>query len=215
MLCPDIYFSNFTHWCKGYDRAKNPLFIPEAKYSHQSAAQVFYAIGRHSALGFSPFSIESGNSGSDRLAGAYSVLRNISPLILDRAGTSKINGVLLDKEHPVDTLNFGEYRLIVSFELNDRYAWQPPESDPQGGGIVLQLSEDEFIIAGSGIIVTFHSKDPKLTHAGIVSIDEGKYWNGKWTAVKRLNGDQSHQGRHTRLPYGTFQIHRVRLYQYP
>jgi hypothetical protein len=122
---------------------------------------------------------------------------------------------LLDKDHPSDTLDFGEYRMIASFELNDRYAWQPPESDPQGGGIVLQLSKDEFIIAGSGIIVTFHSKDPKLTHAGIESIDEGKYLNGKWTAGRRLNGDQSHQGRHTRLPYGTFQIHRIRLYQYP
>jgi hypothetical protein len=37
---------------------------------------------------------------------------------------------------------------------------------------------------------------------------------GKWVPGRRLNGDQTHQGRHIRLPPGKPQIQKVRLYWY-
>jgi beta-galactosidase GanA len=40
-------------------QVENPLFIPEAAGDAQSAANVFYAIGNHRAIGFSPFAIDS------------------------------------------------------------------------------------------------------------------------------------------------------------
>ena len=49
---------------------------------------------------------------------------------------------------------------------------------------------------------------------GILSAQEGKYADGRWTPGRWLNGDQTHQGRHVRLPSGRFDIQRVKLYRY-
>jgi hypothetical protein len=104
--------------------------------------------------------------------------------------------------------------MTVSFEPLDRWASKPADADARGGGIIIQLGADEFIVAGSGLIVTFQSLNPERPLAGILSIDEGVYERDVWKAGRRLNGDQSHQGRHMRLPYRDFGIQRVTLYQY-
>jgi hypothetical protein len=49
---------------------------------------------------------------------------------------------------------------------------------------------------------------------GIESIREGVYENGVWHPGRLLNGDQSHQGRHLRLPPDACGVQRVRLYRY-
>jgi hypothetical protein len=49
---------------------------------------------------------------------------------------------------------------------------------------------------------------------GIESIWEGSYEDGEWDLGRLLNGDQSHQGRHLRLPPGEYGVQRVRLYRY-
>ncbi len=213
-LSPDIYFPNFVEWCQKYHRAGNPLFIPEANNDHKSASNVFYAVGQHDAIGFSPFSIESINPETHRLTKSYEVLRQLAPLILESQGKDVMAGVLLDKEHPAEKINMDNYIINFSFELNDKYATQPHEENPRAGGLIIQINPAEFIVAGSGLIVTFKSRDNELPLAGILNIDEGKYINGKWIPGRRLNGDQSHQGRHMRLSYWNFEIQRVKLYQY-
>jgi hypothetical protein len=45
-------------------------------------------------------------------------------------------------------------------------------------------------------------------------MDEGHFVEGKWTPGLRMNGDQSHQGRHMNLPGYTFGIQKVQLYKY-
>ena len=50
--------------------------------------------------------------------------------------------------------------------------------------------------------------------AGIESIWEGTFADGRWVPGRLLNGDESHQGRHLRIPEGKFGIQRVRLYRY-
>jgi hypothetical protein len=47
-----------------------------------------------------------------------------------------------------------------------------------------------------------------------LSIDEGKFENGKWLPGRRMNGDQDHQGRHVRISVDEWNIQRVKLYQY-
>lgn len=214
MLSPDIYFPDFERWCTLYTQRENPLFIPEARNSHEAAANVFYAIGHAHALGFSPFAIEHVDPQNGRLAQAYSILAQLTPVILEHKGKPTMDAVLLTKDHPVDTISFGEYTMVASYEPNDPYARKPLEEDAKGACLVIQLSTDEFLVAGSGVILTFHSNVASKPNAGILSIDEGRYEKGKWISGRRLNGDESHQGRHTRLPYFEFKIHNVKLYQY-
>ena len=45
----------FAEWCARYDRSGNPLWIPETR---SDAANAFYAIGNHAAMGISPFGID-------------------------------------------------------------------------------------------------------------------------------------------------------------
>jgi len=79
---------------------------------------------------------------------------------------------------------------------------------------MISVGSDEYVIAGTGIIVTFTPNSPGEPIAGIVSIQEGKYENGRWIGGRWMNGDQSHQGRHLRLPPDSFGIQRIKLYHY-
>lgn len=83
---------------------------------------------------------------------------------------------------------------------------------PQTGGIVIQTGEDEFIVAGTGLVVTFNATD-KNDIAGILQVDEGEYVEGKWQPGRRMYGDQDHQGRHVRIPVGEREIQHVKLYR--
>jgi len=62
--------------------------------------------------------------------------------------------------------------------------------------------------------VTFEVDTPGDPIVGILAADEGQYANGQWIQGRRLNGDQTHQGRHLRLPAGRFGIQRIKLYRY-
>ena len=213
-LAPDIYHGSFVDWSSKFRREDNPLFIPEAGLSHRSAADALYSIGQHDAIGFCPFAIESIDPEGHRLTKGYDLLSQLAPVILEKQGKGVTAGVSADRDRPETKVRFGEYQMTVSFELLDRYAAPAAETDPRGGGIIIQFGPDEYIIAGSGLIVTFQSLNPERPLAGILGIDEGVYDHGVWKPGRRLNGDQSHQGRHMRLPYGGFGIQRVTLYQY-
>jgi beta-galactosidase GanA len=213
-LAPDIYHGSFVEWSDKFRREDNPLFIPEAGLSHRSAADAFYAIGQHDAIGFCPFAIESMDPSGHRLTRAYDLLTQLTPLILEKQGKGMTAGISAERSRPETKVKFGEYEMTALFEPLDRWSAPVADTTARGGGIIIQLGADEYIIAGSGLIVTFRSLNSQRPIAGILSIDEGVYEQGVWKPGRRLNGDQSHQGRHVRLPYGNFQIQRVTLYQY-
>jgi len=214
---PDIYFQNFTEWCRKYDRSGNPLFIPEARREAQAAANVFYAIGQHDAIGFCPFSIESiSDAENDPLAKAYDILSQLAPIILKNQGKGTMAGTLLDKDNQTQQVELGNYVLKVSHDYTWSWSSGAGESGqwPRAGGIFISTGPDEYIIAGTSIIVTFSPILPGDPMAGIASIQEGQYVNGQWIPGRWMNGDQSHQGRHLRIPSGSFGIQHIKLYRY-
>jgi hypothetical protein len=215
-LAPDIYFPNFEEWCQKYHRSGNPLFIPEALRGSQAAANVLYAIGQHDAIGFCPFSIESTDDPENhRLTKSYEMLSQLAPLILDNQGKGTMAGIVMDKDDPQQQIKLGDYLLNVSDERNWRWGTKTPEAQAtRVGGIIISIGPDEYVVAGSGLIITFEPNSPGDPISGIASIDEGKYVNGRWIPGRRLNGDQSHQGRHLHLPFDSFSIRCIKLYRY-
>lgn len=222
LLAPDIYFPSFVDLARRYKRADNPLFVPEANYCDKPEvpANAFYAFGKLDAIGFAPFSIESiAREPSSALAEAYSVLAQLSPAILESQGLGKMSafrprvledGTVIDM--PV-TEAIGAYRFTVSFID----VWQPKseQNTASHGGLIIQTGAEDYLVAGQGIIVTFKPVGSGPPLAGIDSAWEGRFdGEGKWVPGRRLNGDQTHQGRHLRLAPGQFQIQRVRLYRY-
>jgi beta-galactosidase GanA len=234
-LAPDLYppsTDDVPGWCRRYHRPENPLFIPEIANRPATAAEAFYVIGQHDAIGFSPFAIESTTglpvtgavepgdpAVQPPLRAAYGVLNELAPLILEHQGQGVTAGVLLDDIIVSTELRLGHYRLTVSHDYT--FPWSSPDRTskpwPRAGASVIATGDDEYLVAGSGVIVAFTPGEAAGTAtqtAGILAVDEGRVQEVRFVAQRRLNGDETHQGRHMRIPFGQFGFQRVRLYRY-
>jgi beta-galactosidase GanA len=210
-LAPDIYFPNFVEWVEKYHRSGNPLFIPETGRGAENPANAFYAFGRHDAMGFSPFAIEGIARLDSELAQAYGVLRQLSPMILEKHGTGAMTGVVADFNNPNQQVCLGEYKLNIKMDAG----WgKQIQQGMTAGCIIISTGPDDYVIAGKGLVITFEPNTPGDPIAGIGSIEQGEFVNGRWKTHLWLNGDQSHQGRHLRLPMERYEIQRVKLYRY-
>ncbi|MEO6393044.1 MAG: DUF5597 domain-containing protein [Pyrinomonadaceae bacterium] len=211
-LSPDIYFPNVTEWLRKFDRSGNAMFVPEIRLDNLSAVNAMYAVAQHNSIGFSPFSIENADETNAKLLNdGYSTLAQLAPLILSNQGKGTMLGLLpdtLDPQRVPQELRLGGYKLNVTYER------AAANANPVSGGLIIAAGPDEFIVAGTSLVITFTPDSPGDPIAGLLSVDEGKFVNGKWVAGRRLNGDQTHQGRHIRLEGGKFGIQRVKLYRY-
>lgn len=225
-IAPDIYFQNFAEWVRKYDRSGNAVFIPEAMPGPMNAVNAMYAIGQHNSMGISPFSIENFDEASANvLTQSYDILKQLSPFILKAQGKGEIAGLLSEgpEQRQPQQLRIGGYVLYVTFATqtatptvqNPGVAGTTSQvSSTLTGGLVIASGPDEFIIAGTGLTVTFEVEMPGDPIVGIAAVDEGTFTDGVWNQGRRLNGDQTHQGRHLRLPTGRFGIQRIKLYRY-
>ena len=215
LLSPDFYNPHFDYWSDRYTRPDNALFIPEHRFEDGVETKAFYAIGHYKAIGFSPFSIESGPSARAALLGkSYEIIQQLSDEISKAKAKGSMEGVLLSKDMDTVQLQMGDYILSVSHDLT--LGWSPQakeETWPLSGGIIIALSKDEFYVGGTGLVIRFASRDP-LLRTGIERVDEGHFVNGSWRPGRRLNGDEDHQGRHLRIPTGEYGIQRIKLYTY-
>lgn len=215
-LAPDFYNPDFKHWNDLYTRQGDPLFVPEHRFDPTVAAKAIYAIGHYNALGFSPFSIESTEKPSEEgLGKMYQLIESLTPLITANQGKGKIEGVLLDKTNVETIVRLGKYEFTFKHEFT--LGWSPGASAaewPMAGAMLIQTGEDEFYLAGTGVVVTFKPVSDSALNIGILKVDEGAFENQQWKILRHLNGDQTHQGRHVRIPYGQYGVQRVELYVY-
>ncbi|HQU86172.1 MAG TPA: DUF5597 domain-containing protein, partial [Pyrinomonadaceae bacterium] len=213
-LAPDIYFPNVGEWMRKYDRSGNPLFIPEIQFNTSAGVNALYAAGAHDAIGFSPFSIENGEDSENKiLTEAYDLLKQLEPLLIENQGKNKMIGVLAEtaEQRKPQRFYFNGYALDVTYE---RAANVSNTAVPPSGGLIIALGKDEFLFAGTGFVTVFEVDSPGDLNVGLLSVQEGRFENGKWSGGRWLNGDQTHQGRHIRLETGKFSIQKVKLYRY-
>src|SRR6185369_7260833 len=196
-LSPDIYFQNFAEWVRRYDRSGNPVFIPEAMPGPVDSVNALYAIGQHNAIGFSPFSIDSlDEETTAAVTTSYDLLTQLAPLLLGNQGKGVMAGLLPEgpEQRQAQQLRLGNYVLYVTFD-------KPTTQNPNvlSGGLVVAVGPDEYLFAGTGLTITFDAPGSTEPMVGLLAVDEGSYVNGQWVVGRRLNGDQTHQGRHVRL----------------
>ena len=212
-LSPDIYFQNFAEWTRKYDKAGNAFFLPEAGPFPTVPVNMLYAVGQHDAMGVSPFAIESLQEPlAGQLAAAYDLLSQLEPLILANQGRDAIAGLLSEgpEQRQPQRLLLNGYSLNITYEKATDASTPPPLS----GGLVIATGADEFVIAGTGMTITFDADSPGPQVVGLLNVEDGKFSDGRWIAGRRLNGDQTHQGRHVRINAGKFEIQKVKLYRY-
>jgi hypothetical protein len=230
ILAPDAY-GNFTEFCAKYSRPGNPLFIPESLNGAVGAARVLYAFGRNDAIGFSAMgAVERSNAPDTDLIGSYDLIEQLAPLISEHQGNGTMSAVLLGPDDPPQKVPVGNYTLTVSF-VKPRVAplTQPTPIPPNSfaAGIFIAAGPDEYFVAGLGINITFAPNTPGLPLAGLATVEEGSFVDGRWVPGRLLAGDSTDEGQSIGIswPPGSWvpvyrqrsspdAIQRVTLYRY-
>ena len=220
-LSPDIYWPDFEYWVGRYSDCDNPLFIPEARLD-AGPFNAFYAYGEGRAFGFSAFDVDSlSNNGTQAedaknpLAQSYSLLEQLGDILPAAQREGKTRGLVLHASgpRPARTVSLGGYLFTATLARS----W-PARNLLQDDGamIVLQRGPDEFLIGGTALSVSVAvDADVSDGVAGIASVEEGSRTQGQWMTERRLNGDQTNQGRGISLPDHQFKLLRVKLYTIP
>jgi hypothetical protein len=209
LLCPDIYLPDFTGLLALYSRSGNTIFVPESAGDTRGAANAFYAIGQHRAIGYSPFGIDN----ATRLMGfgpdgpqptgsqpppdvealpfsvAYQMLAQVAPLILEHQSKGTIAAASLNRQNPDQQVRLGDYVLNVGLPRNRRTPDEVP--DLTGYGIFMATGPDEYLLAGNNLQITFTPNTPGPPIAGIARQENGHFENGKWVVTRYLAGDDS------------------------
>jgi hypothetical protein len=192
ILAPDIYRPDFRTMCEAYTRPDNPLFIPEARRDERAASACFYALAEHDALCYAPFGIDDLET-THPLAESYALLQHMLPLIVERQGMGRMAGVFQEADGEVWVISLGGYCLRVQAT-----GLLEPGAVP-GGGMILALDEDEFVVAGRGITVQFSTVPTALPDVEFLWLESGTYVDGAWVPGRRLNGDETNHGRAVKL----------------
>ena len=226
ILSPDIYSDReFIAWCEKYHRNGNPLLIPETRGGAEGAARALYVFGRHDAIGFSPMGVDRSATPDKDLMGSYDLITQLAPQIAEHQGNGTMSAVLLGPSDPPQKIQVGNYTLEVAFLSPRRAAsGEPPQaSAPSASAIFIATGPDEYIAAGSGVTVSFSPNTPGPPLAGLASVEEGVFVNGRWVPGRGLAGDESDEGQYLILrrpsgccapPGSTKSIQRVTLYRY-
>ena len=202
MLSPDAY-NSFAEFLARYDRSGNPLFIPETEGGPVGAARVFYAFGRHHAIGFSAMgAVERSQTPDTDLIDSYEVIEQLAPLIAKHQSDGSMSAVLLAPNDPPKKIQVGNYTLEVAF-MTPRVApmTQPTPIPPftYAAAICIATGPDEFFVAGSGVTITFSPNTPGPPLAGLATVEEGSFVEGRWVPERRMAGDDTEEGEMVRV----------------
>jgi len=156
------------------------------------------------------------------IAACYKLLRKAEPLIIQRQGSNDMEAVLITNDkREQDYITQDGIRLTIKHSYS--LGWEPGAKEyvwPEAACIILRLGKEDYLVIGSGVVVTYSDAkcgktwqkgDPRigLAKCEIVDIE-----NAELKIKRHLSGDQTHQGRHVRIPAGQFEMQHFRLYRY-
>jgi hypothetical protein len=188
-FAPDNYAADFKGVCADFARPFHPLIVPES-VPPRAAQQAFWTIAQCKGLCFSPFGIDHPHCWPDNdwqaegLAETYALLREMMPLITAAQAQERIRGVL-QTDRAEDRVSLGGCELTI------RYMGKSGDGHSPGAGLILQLGDDEFVVAGRGFSVAFVPGSGQGGQADFLWAEQGHFQKGKWIADRRLNGDDT------------------------
>ena len=203
LLSPDIYDTGFKGWAAQYAMPDNRLFIPETRSCMNTGVRALYTFGEYKALGFSPFAIDQASAEEvAQVTQAYNLLRQLSSIDF-RKPSLPTWGLLFDKEDQERTIT--DDNLVLTCRHFFTLPWDARATDGsewrEGGGIIVRLNPNEYIVAGSGIVVEFHTATEQqqltaqqLGEDGFAEAGSGdagdaqkKQWKGKRVGLTFVN----------------------------
>lgn len=234
-LAPDIYMresKNVRKTLEQYGRPDNALFVPEIGSDKGYARHIYDVLG-HQGIGFSPFGLDYTGYSNFPLGAKtvdaqtlenfgvhYRLLAPMARAWAKLSYESKVWGVGEGDGGPAEALELGgRWNARITFgewQFGSMEApWmaktekQPNREVPDGGALIAQLSENEFLVTGYRARVTFGSA--KGERFMVSRVEEGHFENGQWVFDRLWNGDSVDYGLNlTTLP----QVLKVKLATY-
>lgn len=211
ILAPDIYDTGFKGWARQYALPDNPLFIPESRCCENSGVRALYAFGQFDALGFSPFAIDEAPAADTRhVTEAYRLIRQMKNYIVNarqkawqKGHWQQENGqwgVLFDREDREEVISDGSVMLTCRHFFTLPWdARAKAEQWAEGGAIIHRMAENEYLIAGSGVVVEFKTKSEKQQEEQKVLGEDG--FAEKGNAAKTSANGKRWTGRRLGIGY--------------
>jgi beta-galactosidase GanA len=211
LIEPDIYRVDFPAAAAPYQRSDNALFVPETLFAPYYAPYVFTVIAGLDGIGFAPFGVDHGYAEEESKSREaafeenYRVLQPLLPLIVKNQNEGTLFPIVREMyRHDSVAIPLGDsLSAIVHFDE----AFVADVSAHRGGGIIIKLAPNKFIVAGEGFHIDFEELKGVPRNAGYLSIEEGTFQAGQWVTNRVLNGDEEN----TSLPPHHPRILRVEL----
>lgn len=203
-LSPDLYDKGFTDWVAAYALPDNPLFIPEIKTADSNSAQAYYVVGEHNAIGLCPFAFNLRGDASSiaRQKAGNETLRSLIPVIAGHLGKGTMNGFYFDSQSPTRTVDHD--RLSIKASHFFTLPWDPRAADGSEwlptGGLIIRMAPMEYIVAGTGIVLTFNTASTSA-HAEPVLGEDGFLLSG--TAGNHENAQDVPRSASSRIGIGS------------
>ncbi len=210
-LAPDIYlpeYDKYTAVIDRYARKDNPLFVPETGHARPYARYLYAVLGR-GGIGYSPFGMDFTKYTNYPLGArvldhdtveAFAVnYRTLAPMVGEIA-TAGLAGKLWGASEPSatheQTLDLGDWQVKLGYGQL-QFGMDPPKGNEElsGGVLVAQLGENEYLVTGRNVRVSFlPGRQRKDVHFLLDRVEEGHYDNGRWIFRRLWNGDQTDYG---------------------
>jgi len=189
ILSNDNYSPTFGLSASNFVHNENPLLLPEAcaiwmNDTISAAPKAFFCFGHFKAIGFSPFGIDHHTYHSKHsIKKAYEVLNNLMPLITKAQVEDRINGFMEGDETSPASFQIGDFIFKPNYKIQKN-------SLIKGYGLIIQISENEFIVSGNACHIGYQSADTGKPNSQLLSVEEGKFIDGKWVKKRTINGDE-------------------------
>jgi hypothetical protein len=207
ILAPDIYRVDFPQMAATYNRPDNVLFVPETGFAAYYAPYVFTTIAGN-GIGFSPFGIDRGYKDGEfsgqaaALEEDYRVLQPLLPIIERNRYRDTLFPVVLEMyRHESLAIPLGD-SLSAIVHFDEKFV--ADTAAHRGGGIIIKLAADKFIVAGEGFHVEFAELKGVPRDSEYLSIEEGTFDGERWITKRVLNGDEENT---------TLTLHQPRILQ--
>jgi hypothetical protein len=203
-IAPDIYGDDagfVRAVLAAYHRPDNPLLVPEIAKRDSFARYDFLALGE-GAVGIAPFGIDPrgwnilGDVPAAAHARNFALLAPMAREIATLNFEGKLKASMEEVGRAQQQLDFGSWQATISYGFPQQDGRRPPgTNDAHGVALVAQLGQDEFLVTGVDVSVSFHlpGRLPGM-RMQILAAEEGSYQDGVWKRVRLWNGDETDRG---------------------
>ncbi|KAM0490080.1 hypothetical protein ACHAP8_011906 [Fusarium lateritium] len=195
-LSPDNYFNDYDMVCHDYSHMGNPVFIPEQRRDQHGARRAWLAYGTYSALGVSPFGIDTGPEDIGR---EYRLLSQVKDFVLGASPEDRF-GFYFDEMQDPPKIEVPWLRIFGDMQVTIERAFVFGKQGP-GGGMIIRLAEHKFLCVGYGFQARFKSVKKGIIFTGLLTAKELEATQeGDLRPLRMLNGDETRGGMALVMP---------------